>query len=76
VTKVLSTEEVKRAIEGSGKDFGKSTIWSAQSSYLSARYLDGYENDFRVRLAETNSALECSPNLQVLNNTIEHATKS
>jgi hypothetical protein len=43
---------------------------------LSAQYLDGYENDFRVRLAETNSALECSPNLQVLNNTIEHATKS
>jgi hypothetical protein len=24
VTKVLSTEEAKRAIEGSGKDFGKS----------------------------------------------------
>ena len=24
VTKVFSTEEVKRAIEGSGKDFGKS----------------------------------------------------
>jgi hypothetical protein len=24
VTKVLSTEEVKRAIEGPGKDFGKS----------------------------------------------------
>jgi hypothetical protein len=26
VTKVLSTEEAKRAIEGSGKDFGKSTL--------------------------------------------------
>jgi hypothetical protein len=26
VTKVLSTEEVKRAIEGPGKDFGKSKI--------------------------------------------------
>jgi hypothetical protein len=26
VTKVLSTEEVKRAIEGSGKDFGKSNV--------------------------------------------------
>jgi hypothetical protein len=26
VTKVLSTAEVKRAIEGSGKDFGKSTF--------------------------------------------------
>jgi hypothetical protein len=25
VTTVLSTEEVKRAIEGSGKDFGKSS---------------------------------------------------
>ena len=25
VTKVLSTEEAKRAIEGSGKDFGKSS---------------------------------------------------
>jgi hypothetical protein len=29
VTKVLSTEEAKRAIEGSGKDFGKSTDPSA-----------------------------------------------
>jgi hypothetical protein len=26
VTKVLSTEEVKRAIEGPGKDFGKSKV--------------------------------------------------
>jgi hypothetical protein len=26
VTKVLSTAEVKRAIEGSGKDFGKSNV--------------------------------------------------
>jgi hypothetical protein len=31
VTKVLSTEEVKRAIEGSGKDFGKSSQTSAYS---------------------------------------------
>ena len=29
VTKVLSTEEVKRAIEGCGKDFGKSSSSSA-----------------------------------------------
>jgi hypothetical protein len=29
VTKVLSTEEAKRAIEGSGKDFGKSRQKSA-----------------------------------------------
>jgi hypothetical protein len=32
VTKVLSTEEVKRAIEGSGKDFGKSIECGAQDT--------------------------------------------
>jgi hypothetical protein len=32
VTKVLSTEEVKRAIEGAGKDFGKSNSTAASSS--------------------------------------------
>jgi hypothetical protein len=31
VTKVLSTEEVKRAIEGPGKDFGKSTVTPVKS---------------------------------------------
>ena len=31
VTKVLSTEEAKRAIEGSGKDFGKSMLSSIYS---------------------------------------------
>jgi hypothetical protein len=30
VTKVLSTEEVKRAIEGFGKDFGKSKVAAAK----------------------------------------------
>jgi hypothetical protein len=34
VTKVLSTEEAKRAIEGSGKDFGKSTPEPANPSGL------------------------------------------
>ena len=33
VTKVLSTEEAKRAIEGSGKDFGKSTFSLDEQSY-------------------------------------------
>jgi hypothetical protein len=32
VTKVLSTEEAKRAIEGSGKDFGKSGVTLASDS--------------------------------------------
>jgi hypothetical protein len=32
VTKVLSTEEVKRAIERPGKDFGKSSIEGARLS--------------------------------------------
>ena len=31
VTKVLSTEEVKRAIEGPGKDFGKSIYYDGGS---------------------------------------------
>ena len=31
VTKVLSTEEVKRAIEGPGKDFGKSIYYDDSS---------------------------------------------
>jgi hypothetical protein len=35
VTKVLSTEEAKRAIEGSGKDFGKSSMRQANYSISS-----------------------------------------
>jgi hypothetical protein len=34
VTKVLSTAEVKRAIEGSGKDFGKSIIVAVMAEAL------------------------------------------
>jgi hypothetical protein len=37
VTKVLSTEEVKRAIEGSGKDFGKSKYTQYYKKYLLSR---------------------------------------
>ena len=47
VTKVLSTEEAKRAIEGSGKDFGKSS--SGAISYpepsLSGSGHTGLKND-------------------------------
>ena len=33
VTKVLSTEEAKRAIEGSGKDFGKSRVYPEEAKW-------------------------------------------
>ena len=43
VTKVLSTEEAKRAIEGSGKDFGKSSLLAAYYVF-NAEYRNGLGN--------------------------------
>ena len=45
VTKVLSTEEVKRAIEGPGKDFGKSRSYDTKSHCF-----DGFRSYFRLGL--------------------------
>jgi hypothetical protein len=46
VTKVLSTEEVKRAIEGSGKDFGKS-ILKADIQFLK-NYIGDFKKDSKL----------------------------
>jgi hypothetical protein len=52
VTKVLSTEEAKRAIEGSGKDFGKSRVIVAFAFLGSALRYDVVKQGYRI--SETN----------------------
>ena len=45
VTKVLSTEEAKRAIEGSGKDFGKSIDCRVTEDLCPRTYVDQLTQD-------------------------------